>query len=51
MPVLAVTEIAAWALIAGGFGYAALASRGVALATMAAGLAAIAAKTVLLNPA
>jgi hypothetical protein len=49
MPILDATEIAAWALIAGAFAYAVLASRGATTAAVAAALAAIAAKTVLIG--
>ncbi|WP_157033877.1 hypothetical protein [Belnapia moabensis] len=49
MPVLDSHEIAAWALIVGGITYAALASHGLATATIAAALAAIAVQSALIG--
>ena len=49
MPVLDSHEIVAWALIVGGTVYAAVASHGLATATMTAALAAIAVKSALIG--
>jgi hypothetical protein len=42
MVAMGLTEVLAWALIAAGFGYAAVLTRGVAAATVTAALAALA---------
>lgn len=49
MPAMDLTEAVAWALIFGGFAYAALQRLGVGTATVAAALAALAVKSVLLE--
>ena len=49
IPELGLTEIFAWALIAGGLAFAALASRGVSAAAVTAALAALATKTFLFD--
>jgi len=49
MPDLELTEILAWALIAAGLVYAALESKGVSTAAIAAGLVALATKSLLID--
>ena len=49
MPAMELTEVVAWALIIGGFAFAAMERRGMPAATVTAALAALATKTALLG--